>query len=127
MGDVPGTRTETRTRDGPGASSGAVGVDERAASPLAGLLGLGLRLALGRDDRLGRGEAGDRHPERAAADVVEADPVEEVDRLGVAAVLAADAELELLVHRTAALGADLDELADARLVDRLERVALQQP
>ena len=37
----------------------------------------------------------DRHPERRAGDVVEPDLVEEVDRLRVAAVLAADAELEV--------------------------------
>ena len=46
------------------------------------------------DDRLRRGEAGDRHAERRAAHVVEADLVEQRDRLRVAAVLAADAELE---------------------------------
>ena len=49
------------------------------------------------DDRLGGGEAGDRHAERRAAHVVEAGVVEQGDRLGVAAVLAAHAELELRV------------------------------
>src|SRR5688572_1332599 len=40
-------------------------------------------------------EACDRHPERRAAHVVEADLVAEVHGVGVAAVLAADAELEV--------------------------------
>ena len=38
-------------------------------------------------------QPGDRHPERRAGDVVQADLVEEVHRVGVAAVLAADADL----------------------------------
>ena len=79
------------------------------------------------DDRLGGGQAGDRHPERRAAHVVEAGVVEEGDRLGVAAVLAAHAELELGLGLPAEPGADAHELADAVGVDRLERVALQQP
>ena len=45
----------------------------------------------------------DRHPERRAGDVVQADRVEEVDRGGVAAVLAADAELEVGVDLAAGL------------------------
>jgi Tol biopolymer transport system component len=48
---------------------------------------------------LGRGEAGDGHAEGRAADVVEADLVAEVHRRRVAAVLAADAELEVLGGR----------------------------
>ena len=48
---------------------------------------------------LRRGQPGDRHPERRAGHVVEADLVEQRDRLGVAAVLAADAELEVRAGR----------------------------
>jgi hypothetical protein len=44
---------------------------------------------------LGRGEAGDRHAEGRAGDVVQPDLVAEVDDCGVAAVLAADADLEV--------------------------------
>ncbi len=40
-------------------------------------------------------EAGDRHPERRAGDVVQTHLVEEVDRRGVTAVLAADAEVQV--------------------------------
>ena len=43
---------------------------------------------------LGRRQPGDRHPERRAGYVVEADLVAELDRDGLAAVLAADAELD---------------------------------
>ena len=50
---------------------------------------------LHRQRRLRRREPRDRHAVRRAAHVVEADLVEEVDRRRVAAVLAADAELEV--------------------------------
>src|SRR4051794_24267683 len=53
--------------------------------PLAGLL----------DRRLRRGHARDRHAVRGAAHVVEPRHVEERDRVRVAAVLAADAELQV--------------------------------
>src|SRR5260221_693936 len=43
------------------------------------------------DDGLGGGQPGNGHPERGAAHVVEAGLVEQLDRLGIAAVLAADA------------------------------------
>ncbi len=69
---------------------------------------------IARDRGLGRGDAGDRHPERRAADVVEADLVEEGDAVGVAAVLAADAEAR---GRSAARGPAHrrpHQLADAR-------------
>ena len=66
-------------------------------------------------------QPGDRHAERRAGDVVEPDLVEEVDGVGVAAVLAADAELEAGPARAALLGGDPDQLADAVAVERLER------
>ena len=47
------------------------------------------------DRRLRRGEPGDRDAERGAGDVVQAGAVAELDALGIAAVLAADADLEL--------------------------------
>ena len=49
----------------------------------------------------------------------------EGDRLRLAAVLAADAELDLLARAAAALDGDLHQVADAVLVDRLERVAIE--
>src|SRR5919201_4819334 len=76
--------------------------------------------AVGVERRLRGGETGDRHPERGAADVVEADAVEELHRLRLAAVLAADAELEVRPGRAAGRDRLLHDRADAGLVDRLE-------
>jgi len=58
-------------------------------------IGAGLLAA---DRRLCRCEAGDRYAEWRAADVVEADSVEEGDRGWVAAVFAADADLDVWPH-----------------------------
>ena len=76
---------------------------------------------------LRRGEPGERHAERRAADVVEPELVAERDRARLAAVLAADAELELGLRAAAALDGDAHQVADAVDVDRLERVALEDP
>src|SRR6266478_5183210 len=62
---------------------------------------------------------------RRRTDVIEPDLVEEVDRRGVAAVLAADADLEVLARLAPALDADADEVADALHVDRRERILLE--
>jgi len=72
--------------------------------------------------RLRRRKPRDRHAERGARHVVEADLVAERDRGRVAAVLAADAELELRTDGAAARRGDPDEFADAVVVDRYERV-----
>src|ERR1043166_4798652 len=74
---------------------------------------------------LRRGEAGDGHAERRAGDVVEADEVAEGYRARLAAVLAADADLEAGLRRAPALRADLHQLADAVAVQDLERVVGQ--
>src|SRR5215470_10915883 len=79
----------------------------------------------GRDRRLRRRKPGDRHAVGRAGDVVEPDLLAELDRGGVAAMLAADAELQLLAGAAAALGGDADELANAVGVDRDERVLLE--
>ena len=57
------------------------------------------------------GEAGDGDTERRAGDVVEAGALAEVDRVGIAAVLAADAELEIGPRPAPALDGDLDRIA----------------
>jgi hypothetical protein len=62
---------------------------------------------------LRRGEAGDWDAEGGARDVVETRLFAEGDRSRIAAVLAADAELEIGAGRATALGGDGDELADA--------------
>src|SRR5258706_9245739 len=74
---------------------------------------------------LGRGQPGDRHRVGRAGDVVEPHPVEEVDRRGIAPVLAADADLEVGLHLPALLHPDLHELAHPTRVDGDERVLLQ--
>ena len=66
-------------------------------------------------------EAGDRHAEGRAGDVVQPDAVEEVDGLRVAAVLAADADLQVGPGRASLPGRDLHQPADAVDVEALER------
>ena len=56
-------------------------------------------------------ESGHRDPERRAGHVVQPDAVEEVDRLGVATVLAAHAERDVGPRRAALLDRDLDQAA----------------
>src|SRR6185295_8100377 len=63
--------------------------------------------------RLGRRDARDRQSEGRAGDVVEARGVEELDRRGVAAVFAADADLQVGTRLAAAFGRHRHELADA--------------
>jgi hypothetical protein len=58
------------------------------------LLPGGLCLALLFDGRLGRSETRDRHAIRRAAHVGQANAMAELDGIGVAAVFAADAELD---------------------------------
>src|SRR3989442_4744782 len=72
--------------------------------------------------RLGGGEAGDRHPIGRARHVIEPDLAAEMDRGRVAAMLAADAELEAGPGGAAALGGDPDHLADPGRVEGHERV-----
>src|SRR5258708_5853159 len=71
------------------------------------------------------GEAGDRHARGRAGHVVEPDLVADRHRGRIAAVLAADAELEVLARVAAALGRDLHQFAHALAVDRDERVDRQ--
>mmetsp|Transcript_14325 Transcript_14325/g.35473 ORF Transcript_14325/g.35473 Transcript_14325/m.35473 type:complete len:206 (+) Transcript_14325:521-1138(+) len=81
---------------------------------------------LGLDSCLGSGQARDGHAQGRAGHIVQAHLVEELDGLRVAAVLAADAQLEVGARGAAALRRDLDELAHAGLVQGLEGVAGQQ-
>src|SRR5262245_718366 len=67
-------------------------------------------------------EPRDRNPEWRAGDVVEAELVAERDRRRVAAVLAADADFELVARLAAALDADAHRLAHAFAIDRHERI-----
>ena len=67
--------------------------------------------------RLRRREPGDGHAIGRAADVIEAGRLAEGDAGGVAAMLAANAELEAGLGRPAPLGRDRDQFADALDVD----------
>ena len=105
----------------------AVGVGERrprrstgrlAADRDRGDAGVGERRLRGREPR-------ERDAVRRARDVVEPEPVAERDRARLAAVLAADPELDARLRASPALDADPHEVADAVLVDHLERVALE--
>ena len=48
----------------------------------------------------------------------------ELDTAGIAAVLAADAQTQVRVGRAAIVGSHLDQLANADLIQMLERIAL---
>src|SRR5262245_43097303 len=89
-----------------------------AGDVVAGSL-LGQRRARGREPR-------DRQAERRAGHVVEAGLVAELDRAGVAAVLAADPDLQAGRHGAPASDSEPDQLAHALLVERLERVVRQE-
>src|ERR1700722_8387220 len=76
--------------------------------------------------RLRGGEAGDGKAEGGARDIVDPRLLAEGDRGRIAAVLAADAELEIGPGLAAALGGDGDELANAFGVQGHERIGLKQ-
>src|SRR5204863_8129242 len=80
----------------------------------------------GAERGMGRRQPGQRDPEGRARHVVKADLVAEVHRGRVAAVLAADAELECLPGRPALGAGPPDQFADARLVEGFERIGRNQ-
>src|SRR5215467_10847398 len=69
------------------------------------------------DGGLGGGQTGDRHAIGAAAYVVHADAVAEADAGGFAAMLAADADFEIVAGFATFLDSHLHQLADAFLVE----------
>src|SRR5882757_9597314 len=83
-----------------------------------------LRLARHRlaERRLRRSQPRDRHAIGRARDVIEPDLVTERDGSRIAAVLAANPDLEIGTRLAAARNADLDEFADAVAIDRDERI-----
>ena len=92
----------------------ATTVPRRCARPVQGLLGLGVAGAPpGRQNGLRRSQTGHRDPEGRAAHVVQAGVVEHGDRLGVPAVLAADAHLQDRLGGPAPLGTEADQLTHA--------------
>ena len=75
---------------------------------------------------LSGGEPGDRDAHWRARDVVQANAFAEADAVRVAAVLAAEAQLQRWVRGAALFDGDLDEATDAKLIDALERVVQQE-
>src|SRR6476646_11146887 len=75
--------------------------------------------------RLRRREACERDAIGRAAHVVEPDPMAELHRRRLAAVLTADAELDLRLRLPAPPHRDPHQVADTVLVEHLERVALE--
>src|SRR2546428_3738858 len=75
--------------------------------------------------RLRGSEARDRHAIRRAGDVIEIAASEKADRIGIAAMFAADADLQLFVRAASAFGTDAYELADTFLVDGFEWILRQ--
>src|SRR5712691_3421189 len=73
---------------------------------------------------LGGSEPRDRHAIRRAADVVEPELVAELHGGTVAPMLAADADLDVRLRAPPPLDADPHQVADAALVERLERIVL---
>ena len=90
----------------------------------AGFL-IGIKRELHILDRCLRGgEAGDGNAERGAGDVVEADLVAELDGGGVAAVLAADTDVQARIDGLAQLDGHIHQLAHAGLVETGERISV---
>src|SRR3954463_8962383 len=83
-----------------------------------------LRRACGRraECRLRGGKTRDRHAERRARHVIEPNFVAERDRCRIAAMLAANPELQRIARLAPALGRDANQLADAVSVERHERI-----
>src|SRR6185369_10880914 len=75
--------------------------------------------------RMRCGQAGDRDSEGRAGDVVEAHVVAELDAVRVAAVLAADPDLEARARGAAPLDGPLHQAADTLGVDRHEWINRQ--
>src|SRR5450830_43169 len=114
------TRASRTRSPRPSASVAAIAPPSLATRRLRLLLELEFAALF--DGCLRRGEPCDRDAERRAAHVVHAGAVAELDALGIAAVLAADAHLEVGPGAATPLDAHLHELADALLVEGRERV-----
>src|SRR5260221_6085320 len=82
-----------------------------------------LRLAMPEFElRLSGSQAGHGYPVGRAGNVVQTAGAEEADGVRIAAVLAADTDLEIGVRRSSLVRSQPDELADTLLVDRLEGI-----
>src|ERR1700694_3899530 len=73
------------------------------------------------------GEPGYRHPIGRAGYVIETDRLAKADRRRIAAMLAADPELQSRAGSSSALDGEADQLADPGNIERHERVVLEDP
>src|SRR5882724_7416065 len=80
-----------------------------------------LRVTL-RQRGLRRSQPRNWHSERRAAHIIKVDLMTEVDRLGIAAVLATDTDLEFRLHAATAFRAEPNQLADTLPVKHLKRI-----
>src|SRR5881628_707956 len=72
--------------------------------------------------RLRRCQSRHRHAERRATDIAQPDAMAELDALRVAAVLAADAQLDVRPSGLTLFDSDSHKLANACLIDRSKRI-----
>src|SRR5438132_6615362 len=72
-------------------------------------------------------QTGERDAVRRAGHVIQAEPVTERDTLRLAAVLAANPELELRLRAPPTLDSDPHQVAHAAHVECLERILLEDP
>src|SRR5437879_5407232 len=93
----------------------------QAAELPIGFCGRGLLFEGG----LGSGEAGNGNAEGRATHVIEADAMAEFYAVGVAAVFATNAELDVSASLLAFLDGDLHELANAALVNGSEGILFE--
>ena len=71
---------------------------------------------------LGRGQFRDRNAQRRTANVVQTDAVTELDAGRLTAMFTTNTEMDIGTGRTAFSIGDLDQLANTRLIENLERV-----
>src|SRR5262249_44703565 len=89
-------------------------------------IGAGSRRSAPAEPRLGGGQSSDRNHEGRARHVGHPDLMTELHRRGLAAVLAADPDLQIRPRAPTAFDAEADQLADPFLVENRERVVRQQ-
>ena len=70
-------------------------------------------------------QTGYRNAERRAADVIDADSVEEIDGIRISTMFPADSALEVRTLAASTLDSMLDKFADTLHVDGLERVRIE--
>src|SRR5580658_6038198 len=84
-----------------------------------------LRFIAAADRRLRRGQPGDGYAIGRAGDVIHSEAVTELDRIGFATMLAADADFQIGPGGAAQLHRHLNQFADAFLVENREWISLE--